>query len=366
MSTATSPLLTLQGVTRTFVTRRTLLGKPRERVQAVSDVSLEVGAGATLGIVGESGSGKSTLGRLALGLAEADSGEIQFDGANLRTLGARELRTTRQQLGMIFQDPFSALDPRWTVERLVGEPLGVKNEGDADHRRQQVIEMLRRVGLDEDVLHRTPRAFSGGQRQRIVIARALITRPRVVFCDEPVSALDVSTRAQVLLLLQELQREFGLAYLFVSHDLGVVQSMSDRIAVMYLGRVVEIGDANSVASEYRHPYTACLVSAAPAADPLVQRDRKRLVLAGDPPSAVAPPPGCPFHPRCALAMPICSEQVPPLTPDEHGHAVACHVTGADHSLVGVNLFDRMTARETPSREPSPPPARVVQVEGNST
>src|SRR5882757_1922399 len=338
-----TPLLSMRHVSRTFATRRSVLGRPRDVVQAVTDVSIDVQSGSTLGIVGESGSGKSTLGRLALRVIEADQGEISLRGQDLRALSRRDLRALRPQLGLIFQDPYSALDPRWTVGRSIGEPLRVSADLTTAEQRAAVAEILDRVGLDADVADRLPRAFSGGQRQRIVIARALVTRPRLVFCDEPVSALDVSTRAQVLGLLRGLQREFGLTYLFVSHDLGVVEAMSDRIAVMYLGSVVEVGAAETVARSYRHPYTASLVSASPAPDPLAQRARRRVVLNGDPPSAVDPPGGCAFHPRCALARPICAEQKPPLRLGPDGHGVACHVTAADPSLLGSALLAQMTA-----------------------
>jgi len=243
---------------------------------------------------------------------------------------------------VIFQDPYSALDPRWTVGRIIGEPLRINGSIGAAEQREKIVEILGRVGLEPEVMNRPPRAVSGGQRQRIVIARALVTRPRLVFCDEPVSGLDLSTRAQVLALLRDLQREFGLAYLFVSHDLGVVEAVSDRIAVMYLGSIVEVGSAEAVARQYRHPYTAALVSASPAPDPLAQRGRSRVVLSGDPPSAVDVPSGCAFHPRCALAIPICAAKKPELQIGADGHGVACHVTNADSGLSGMTLFARMT------------------------
>ena len=337
-----STLLSVRGVSRDFVVRRDMLGRPRDLVHAVDDVGFDVDAGATLGIVGESGSGKSTLGRLAMRLIEADSGQITFAGHDLRALLPRQLRELRPAMTMIFQDPYSALDPRWTVGRLVAEPLRVAGSTDAAGDRAAVVEMLGLVGLDADAVDRRPGAFSGGQRQRIVIARALITRPRLVFCDEPVSALDVSTRAQVLGLLRDLQRDLGLTYLFVSHDLGIVEAMSDRIAVMHLGSIVEIGPAEAVARHYRHPYTASLVSASPAPDPVAQRARRRVVLAGDPPSPVDPPSGCAFHPRCPLAQPICGKWKPPLRLGSDGHAVACHVTNGDARLTGAALLTQMT------------------------
>lgn len=347
-------LLTVRNLTRAFAGRRALFGRPGGVVRAVTDVSLDLAVGQTLGIVGESGSGKSTLGRLALRMIEADSGDIQFDGRDLRGAAPRELRRLRAAMTVIFQDPYSALDPRWTVGRIIGEPLRINGSIGAAEQREKIVEILGRVGLEPEVMNRPPRALSGGQRQRIVIARALVTRPRLVFCDEPVSGLDLSTRAQVLALLRDLQREFSLAYLFVSHDLGVVEAVSDRIAVMYLGSMVEVGSAEAVARQYRHPYTAALVSASPAPDPLAQRARSRVVLSGDPPSAVDVPSGCAFHPRCALAIPICADKKPELQIGADGHGVACHVTNADSSLSGMTLFARMTATSA-----SPPTATAA-------
>ena len=352
--TSPRPLLAVRKLTRAFVSRRTLFGAPRGVVRAVTDVSLDLAAGQTLGIVGESGSGKSTLGRLALRMIEADSGDIQFDGRDLRAASPRELRRLRAAMTVIFQDPYSALDPRWTVGRIIGEPLRINGSSSAAEQREKIVEILGRVGLEPDMMNRTPRALSGGQRQRIVIARALVTRPRLVFCDEPVSGLDVSTRAQVLALLRDLQRESSLGYLFVSHDLGVVEAVSDRIAVMYLGSIVELGSAEAVARQYRHPYTAALVSASPAPDPLAQRARSRVVLSGDPPSAVDVPSGCAFHPRCALAISICADKKPELQIGADGHGVACHVTNADSSLSGMTLFARMTGMSA-----SPPTATAA-------
>lgn len=344
--TTDKPLLAVRNLTKTFTLERSSFGKAAAVVQATNDVSFDVPTQTTLGIVGESGSGKSTLGRLALRIIEASGGEIEFDGRDLRSMPAGELRALRPDMTTIFQDPYSALDPRWTVGRLVGEPLSIGGGKSTAERRTIVAEVLDRVGLGADMMDRLPRAFSGGQRQRIVIARALVTRPRLVFCDEPVSALDVSTRAQVLALLQDLQTEFGLTYLFVSHDLGVVESVSDRIAVMYLGSIVEIGNAADVGQRYKHPYTAALISAAPAADPVAQRERQRIMLAGDPPSPVDVPSGCAFHPRCVLALPICAEVKPELVADAANHAVACHVTNNNGALSGPVLFDEMLRKST--------------------
>lgn len=348
------PLLAVRKLTRAFAGQRTLFGRPRGVVRAVTDVSLDLPAGQTLGIVGESGSGKSTLGRVCV--AHDRGGQRRYPvrrpGSPRRFAG--ELRRLRAAMTVIFQDPYSALDPRWTVGRSIGEPLRINGSTSAAERRDKTVEILGRVGLEPEVMNRLPRALSGGQRQRIVIARALITRPRLVFCDEPVSGLDVSTRAQVLALLRDLQREFSVAYLFVSHDLGVVEAVSDRIAVMYLGSIVEVGSAEAVARQYRHPYTAALVSASPAPDPVAQCARSRVVLSGDPPSAVDVPSGCPFHPRCALAIPICADKKPELQIGADGHGVACHVTNADSSLAGMTLFARMTGTSA-----SPPTAAAA-------
>jgi oligopeptide/dipeptide ABC transporter ATP-binding protein len=352
-------LLTVTGVSKSFVVGRSALGRPRDHVRAVRDVSFRVEAGRTLGIVGESGSGKSTLGRVALRVLEADAGSIEFAGQDLRALSPSDLRRTRRDMTMIFQDPYSALNPRWPVGRLVGEPLRVNDAHGRDERRELVVAALARVGLAEDTITRLPQAFSGGQRQRIVIARALVTRPRLVFCDEPVSALDVSTRAQVLGLLRELQTEQDLAYLFVSHDLGVVERVSDDIAVMYLGSVVEMGPADAVAQRYRHPYTAALVSAAPAPDPVAQRKRRRVLLNGDAPSPINLPSGCPFHPRCPLAIDRCTTEVPALVPSPDRHAVACHVTNADPHLAGPVLLERISP---PGHKERPTPPRLPLIE----
>lgn len=348
--TGSTPLLSVRNIHKAFTIRQSALGRAREVVHAVNDVSLDIAPGSTLGIVGESGSGKSTLGRVCLRMVEADRGQIRFGDADLRAMPAGQLRRTRSHMTTIFQDPYSALDPQWTVGRIIEEPLRINGSGGRAERHQMIADILPLVGLSADAIHRVPRSFSGGQRQRIVIARALVTRPKLVFCDEPVSALDVSTRAQVLGLLRELQREFDLAYLFVSHDLGVVERMSDRIAVMYLGSIVEIGAADRVAQGYRHPYTAALVSASPAPDPLAQRARNRVVLNGDPPSPVDIPAGCPFHPRCALAIARCATDKPELVMGADGHGVACHVTNADLALTGDGLLDSVLAGRKPAVE----------------
>jgi oligopeptide/dipeptide ABC transporter ATP-binding protein len=321
-----------------FVLRRDLLGRPRERVWAVDGVSLTVERGETLGVVGESGSGKSTLGRLILRLIAPDDGQVRFEGRDVRAMAGSDLRHLRRETAMVFQDPYASLDPAWSIARAVGEPLQVHRIGTPVERRATVRQLLERVGLGDGFQHRYPYELSGGQRQRVSIARALASRPKFVVCDEPVSALDVSTRAQVLTLLRSLQSELGLAYLFISHDLRVVRAMANRTAVMYLGRMVEVGPAAAVADRPRHPYTAALLSAAPIAHPTRERARERIVLAGDPPSAAHPPSGCHFHPRCPFAMQVCREVAPPLQDGGDGHSVACHLHTDGPRLQGASVL----------------------------
>jgi oligopeptide/dipeptide ABC transporter ATP-binding protein len=310
---ASAPLLELDRVSKVFVSgllRRT-------RVPAVREVSLALARGETLGIVGESGSGKSTLARLALRLAPPTSGEVRFDGAPITRLSDGALRPLRRRMQIVFQDPYASLNPHHTVRAIVAEPLLVhgvaRRERDAEPR---VRELLARVGLGVDALDRYPSAFSGGQRQRIAIARAIALEPELLVLDEPTSALDVSIQAQVVTLLEELQRERGLAYLFISHDLALVEHMASRVAVMYLGRVVESGPRASVVLAPKHPYTAALLAAVPTTDP--QRRRLRVLVPGEIPSPASAPAGCAFHPRCERARPgVCDADEPPLTGDAH-------------------------------------------------
>jgi oligopeptide transport system ATP-binding protein len=319
------PILELAGVKKEFPIGGGLFRRPTGAVRAVDDVSLVVHEGETVGLVGESGCGKSTLGRLAIRLLPVSAGTVAFEGHDITDLREAELRPVRRRMQIVFQDPMSALDPRMTVEEAVAEGLFahrlVTTKGEA---RERVAALLGKVGLRADQLGRYPHELSGGQRQRVVIARALAVEPRFVVCDEPVAALDVSIQAQIVNLLADLSEELGLAYLFVAHDLSVVRFMSDRVAVMYLGRIVEIAEAGALYEAALHPYTKALLSAIPVPDP-TQRERPRLVLGGDVPSPSAPPPGCTFHPRCPIAEKgLCDRERPPLVELRPKHAVACH------------------------------------------
>ena len=291
-------------------------------VKAVNDVSLSLESGHTLGIVGESGCGKSTLARLILRLIEPTGGEILFDGENLLALDGAALRRRRRDIQIVFQDPYASLDPRMTVAAIISEPLDIHGIGARSERKAKVLELLDLVGLDRNAAAKYPHEFSGGQRQRIGIARAISLEPRLVVLDEPVSALDVSIQSQILNLLVDLRQRLKLSYIFISHDLSIVEHVSDEVAVMYLGRVVEYGSAERVFGSPLHPYTQALVSAVPEIDP--GKKRLRIVLAGDPPNPENIPPGCPFHPRCPSAMASCRETRPALKPVE-GRAVACHL-----------------------------------------
>jgi oligopeptide transport system ATP-binding protein len=299
-------------------------------VQAVAGVNLNIRRGETLGLVGESGCGKSTLARLITALQPVTGGRIVFDGQDLSKLGAGRLRKVRRQMQIIFQDPFASLDPRMTVGDIIAEPIDNFHLARGKERRTRVQELLRLVGLNPNFTNRYPHEFSGGQRQRIGIARALSVSPSFIVCDEPVSALDVSIQAQIINLLQDLQREFKLTYLFIAHDLAVVRHLSDRIAVMYLGKVVEVADRIDIYENSQHPYTKALLSSIPVPDPLVERDREPILLVGEIPSPVNPPSGCRFHTRCPIARApgVCSEHEPLLEP--HGHrdqVAACHFAG---------------------------------------
>jgi len=301
-----------------------LIDREVGRVRAVDDVSFNVGQGETLGLVGESGCGKSTLCRTLLRLIEPTSGSMVFDGQELTDLGRGGLRAMRREMQMIFQDPYASLNPRKRVGQIVGDPLEQHNIASGEERKRRVQELLERVGLNPEHYNRYPHEFSGGQRQRIGIARALALNPKLIVADEPVSALDVSIQAQIINLLSDLQSEFGLTYIFVAHDLGVVRHVSDRIAVMYLGKIVEIGPAEEVYTNPIHPYTLSLLSAIPIPDPRANAQRKPVTLEGDVPSPANPPAACRFHTRCPYATEICSEEEPPLIDHGGGHWAACH------------------------------------------
>ena len=313
-------LLQVDGLVKHFPVRRGWRGRVSGAVRAVDGVDLQIAAGQTLGVVGESGCGKSTLGRLVLRLIEPTGGRVRFDGLELGSLGAAALRAQRRAMQIILQDPYASLNPRMTVAQTLAEPLQLHGLHGGRHR-ERVAELLHTVGLAPEHAQRYPHEFSGGQRQRIGIARALAVEPKLIVCDEPVSALDVSVQAQVVNLLQDLQRRFGLAYLFIAHDLAVVKHIATQVAVMYLGRIVEIGDKAALFAAPRHPYTQALLSAIPLPEP--GRRRERVLLAGDVPSPLAPPPGCHFHTRCPHARPLCAEQAPALEGDA-GQRVACH------------------------------------------
>ncbi len=319
-----APLLSVRDVKKHFPIRGGFLSREIGRVHAVDGVSLDIAAGATLGVVGESGCGKSTTGRCIMRLIEPSSGEIRFEGRDVTHLEGEALRGLRRDMQIIFQDPFASLNPRHTVAQIVGEALVIHKL--ASGRRaleERVVQLLETVGLRADHMYRYAHEFSGGQRQRIGIARALAVQPKLIVCDEPVSALDVSIQAQVINLLEDLQEKFGLTYLFIAHDLSVVEHISDRVAVMYLGRVVEIAGARELYDNPRHPYTEALLSAVPIPDPKVKR--RRIALQGDVPSPINPPSGCHFHTRCPIAQPVCSTDDPRLEPTGGSdHMVACH------------------------------------------
>jgi oligopeptide/dipeptide ABC transporter ATP-binding protein len=318
------PLVDVRNVKKYFPIRKGLLQREVARVHAVDDVTFSVREGETLGLVGESGCGKSTLGRTIVRLLEPTEGSILFEGRDISKLGSRSLRPLRREMQIVFQDPYASLNPRKRVGAIIGSPLKIHGIEDKKGRRKRVQDLLETVGLSPEHYNRFPHEFSGGQRQRIGVARALALRPKLIVADEPVSALDVSIQSQMLNLLGDLQTEFQLTYIFIAHDLGVVRHVSDRIAVMYLGKLVELSPAEDLYQRPIMPYTEALLSAVPSPDPDLSAKRERIVLEGDVPSPIDPPSGCRFHPRCRYMTDICQEVEPPLVEYGRGHLAACH------------------------------------------
>jgi oligopeptide/dipeptide ABC transporter ATP-binding protein len=327
------PLLEVRDLKKYFPVGEGILGLGAEVVRAVDGVTFSIKRGETFGLVGESGCGKTTVGRCVLRLIEPTAGEVSFEGEDVLKLGRGDLRRRRRDMQIIFQDPFASLDPRMRVGEIVGEPLAIHGIGSRSERRARVAELLGEVGLAPDAASRYPHEFSGGQRQRIGIARALALNPKLIVADEPVSALDVSVQAQIVNLLQDLQRQHGLTYLFISHGLAVVEYISARVGVMYLGRLVEVAPSREIYSNAMHPYTQALISAIPVPDP--DRRRERIVLSGDVPTPIAPPSGCRFRTRCPLAEPRCAEREPELVELAPDHFVACHVAADARGVPGA-------------------------------
>lgn len=320
-------LLEVKNLKKYYVLKSGFFGRGKKTVKAVDGINLTVNEGEILGIVGESGCGKSTLGRSILRLIEPTDGQVIFEGENIRELKKEEMRLKRKEMQIIFQDPGASLNPRMTVGEIIGEPIDIFNTAQGESKEEMIYRLMDLVGLNRSYTQRFPHEFSGGQRQRIGIARALAAKPKLVICDEPVSALDVSVRAQVLNLMRDLKERMNLTYLFISHDLSVVHHICDRVAVMYLGRIVEIANKEQLYKNPIHPYTKALLSAIPIPEPDLKRDR--IIIQGDVPNPAAPPPGCHFHKRCPYAKPECSEAMPEYVEVEKGHMVLCHLAAGE-------------------------------------
>jgi oligopeptide/dipeptide ABC transporter ATP-binding protein len=346
------PLVKITGVKKYFpITQGIIFQREVGRVHAVDGVDLEVPPGETLGIVGETGCGKSTLARLVCRLLDVTDGTIEFDGQDITNMKGNQLRELRREIQMIFQDPYSSLNPRKRVGAIIGDPFEIHGLADGKELKKRVQELMELVGLNPEHYNRFPAEFSGGQRQRIGVARALALRPKLIICDEPVSALDVSIQAQVINLLEDLQEEFQLTYIFIAHDLSVVRHVSDRVGVMYLGKVVELADAGRLYAEPKHPYTGALLSAIPVPDPDLTQQRERVILLGDVPSPIDPPSGCRFHPRCPKAQERCVSEEPPLEPKAGGDLAACHFPLEP----GENLARAKAGIEQEAEALQPPP-----------
>jgi oligopeptide transport system ATP-binding protein len=360
------PILQVRNMCKYFpVKKGAIFAREVATVKAVDDVSFDLWPGETLGVVGESGCGKSTTGRAILQLHRPTSGSVVFEGQELTTLNNQQLRAVRRDLQIVFQDPYASLNPRMTVGNIIAEPLVIHGIGTKESRKQRVRELLDIVGLNPAFTNRYPHEFSGGQRQRIGIARALALQPKLIICDEPVSALDVSIQAQVMNLLEDLQNEFNLTYMFIAHDLAVVKHVSDRVAVMYLGKVVELAEAEKLYADPQHPYTQALLSSIPVADPEVARRKDRIILTGDVPSPQDPPPGCPFHVRCWKAQSICKQQMPPLEmkDGDPGHQMACWFPGpegAPGTITPAKIMEQIKAERAAGAAARQPvrPSRV--------
>jgi oligopeptide/dipeptide ABC transporter ATP-binding protein len=347
-----TPLVKLVDVKKYFpITRGLVFQRKIGQVHAVDGVSLDVYPGETVGLVGETGCGKSTTARLIMKLFDVTEGQVFFDGQEITNLSRRDMRPLRREMQMVFQDPYSSLNPRKPVGSIIGEPLRIHKTVSADRVKGEVQDLMKRVGLNPEHYNRYPHEFSGGQRQRIGVARALALRPRLIVADEPVSALDVSVQAQVLNLLEDLQQEFNLTYVFIAHDLAVVKHMSDRVAVMYLGKIAEVATGDVLYQNPKHPYTGALLSAVPIPDPRLASERKRIVLEGDVPSPIDPPSGCRFHPRCPNAQfPRCSDEEPLLTPHHPGQVAACHFPLEDRAVVTVEAEAKAAeAKKVPAK-----------------